>query len=214
MTLNVTAGDNAALPGSIAPSDDAIRFAMVAPRWIVASPADFAPTVDATTDRGVILAAGSGLICGVPIVNTAPLTVNAAPNTDPSKTRVDALVVELTWTATTNGVAVAKFLTNPNVDNGATLPPLVWTPGTKYQALIAWVSIPPGVGRLAVNNVEDRRTTNGVSGDLVVQGVSSSGHSTSFDAPVGCNVRFLGDGTRFRAAGFGLQWNTPLTANA
>jgi hypothetical protein len=201
--------------GPVNESDEANRFALNTPRFVVASSTDLTPTAVTTSDRTVSVAPGAATCCGVYAAMATAQSVTFAVNGSAS-VRVDLVVLRWTWGrgAGSGGVpSVALGVVQGTPGAGAPAP--VRTPGTLYEAVLAAVVINPSQGGLTPASVNDIRTYGGIAGPLVIPQVN---YYTSVDVPVG-GLLAIGSPTgrvytQTATARVASLSNPPLTAGA
>ena len=150
----------AGFQGTVNESQEAGRFARVAPRFLTDGPSHFAVTAVGGQARTVSVAAGTCQCCGVTAVESTATEVVFDENST-SGTRLDLLVLRFTWSGATSSVALAVL----KGTNGATNPP--WptrNPGSVYEAPLAVVSVPQGQGVFTSGNIKQIRPYAALSG--------------------------------------------------
>jgi hypothetical protein len=189
--------------GPVNESDEANRFALNTPRFVVASSTDLTPTAVTTSDRTVSVAPGAATCCGVYAAMATAQSVTFAVNGSAS-VRVDLVVLRWTWGrgAGSGGVpSVALGVVQGTPGAGAPAP--VRTPGTLYEAVLAAVVINPSQGGLTPASVNDIRTYGGIAGPLVIPQLN---YYTVVDVPVGGELAIGSPlGARYRRAVSGFQ---------
>lgn len=167
---------------------EAQQAALVGPRFAVAGPNDWLPTV---SGRTITIPAGTGLCCGVVDTTTAPATVTIPANNSTTAYRYDMLVRRFDWGP--DGVTTTWELL-PGTLGAAPPTTRTLTPGDLVDGMIAMVYSPASN---AAPSLVDMRVWGGAGGPLV-KAIRS--FLTYIDALPGTEVLVLDN-----AQGYGWQ---------
>ena len=169
--------------GTTNEAGEALRFSLPTVRFRVRDAASWAVTSVTTSNLTVNIDPGAAECCGVYDTTTAASTLVLATNGG-STTRLDAIVARWTW-GPGGGVTFAVLQ-----GTSATVPPTpTRNPGVLYEAILAVVTVTPGLGSIPPGNVADIRLYGGVAGPLIVP---QGNYYTYSDVPVGGEVAIGG----------------------
>ncbi|AOD24036.1 hypothetical protein IM25_22665 [Rhodococcus sp. p52] len=148
----------AGFKGTVTEVQEATRFALAVTKAIVDTPSSFKPTP--TGVRSVQLAAGTAMVCGVLIVESAAQLVQVAVNAGAAP-RLDVVGLRFTWAGDNSRVEV---FVKQGVVGSTTPPALTRVAGGTYEMPIAVVRARPSVSTIAAADVLDVRVWGGYGG--------------------------------------------------
>jgi len=148
--------------GTVDEAGEARRFSIGTARFKVQNAASWAVTSVTTSNLTVSIDAGVAECCGVYDATPAASTLTLAANGGAAN-RLDAIVARWSWGA--GATVTFAVLTGTS----ASVPPTpVWNPGVTYEALLAVVTVTPGVGALPPSAISDVRIYGGVGGPFII----------------------------------------------
>ncbi|MFD0450449.1 hypothetical protein ACFQZK_05715 [Rhodococcus aetherivorans] len=148
----------AGFKGTVTEVQEATRFALAGAKAVVDTAAAFKPT--STGVRSIQLAAGTAMVCGVLVVESAPQVVEIAANAGASA-RLDVLGLRFTWAGDNSRVEV---FVKQGVVGSSTPPALTRVAGGTYEFPLAVVRVRPSVSTIAAADVLDVRVWGGFGG--------------------------------------------------
>lgn len=166
--------------GTVNEVQEASRFALAGAKAVVTDQRDFKPTSSGV--RGVNLAPGAALVCGVWVSDSAVTSVSVPPNTA-SLSRLDVIVMRLTWAGDESSVV---FDIKSGVTGSTTLPSLTRIPGGVYEFPMAVVRVRPNVSNIAASDVMDVRVWGGSGGPFMA---AQHEHIGVVDLPVNADLQ-------------------------
>lgn len=159
--------------GSVDQTAEARRFFLGGIRFRVEGPSHWQLSASGTTARTVNIAPGRASCCGVWDSTTAVDTVTVAANAT-SSDRLDAVVATFDWSNMTVAFKVIQGgpnqvpLVNSNGGNVVDNSRVNRLPGVRYDAILGYVRVRPGVNNLASGDIYDLRPWGGYGGALSV----------------------------------------------
>jgi len=161
--------------GTVDEAGEALRFSIPNTRFKVWDATSWAVTSVTTSNLTVSIDPGAAECCGVYDSTGAASTLTLAANGGTTN-RLDAIVARWSWGA--GATVIFTVLTGTS----ATVPPApVRNAGVMYEALLAVVTVTPGVGALPPSVISDVRVYGGVGGPFVIP----SGSYAFIDLPNG-----------------------------
>lgn len=148
----------AGFKGTVTEVQEATRFALAGAKALVDTASAFKPT--STGVRSVQLAAGTAMVCGVLVVESAAQIVEIGANAGASA-RLDVVGLRFTWAGDNSRV---ELFVKQGVVGSTTPPALTRVAGGTYEFPLAVVRVRPSVSTIAAADVLDVRVWGGFGG--------------------------------------------------
>lgn len=170
----------AGFKGTVTEVQEATRFALAGAKALVDTAAAFKPT--STGIRSIQLAAGTAMVCGVLLVESAAQVVQVAANTGASA-RLDVIGLRFTWAGDNSRV---EMFVKQGVVGSTTPPALTRVAGGTYEMPVAVVRVRPSISTIAAADVLDVRVWGGFGGPFQA---AQTEHLGIVDLPVGAVIQ-------------------------